>query len=242
MLQLLTRRLVSHVCCLRYTSSNIPPHTDCTYFEEAPGLQIFHCISGSYSGGLTSLIDGFAVANRMSLQHADAYAVLCSVRLPFRYIGDGYHLSNRCHVFTLDDGGHCVQFRYNNCDRAPLDAATLATHPQAGAPPVSGQVTYERVYDALQKLHRVLDEASMKVQFKLKPGKVALHAPSSSKCPLFLTAALPPPPPPGHRHQQPPRASRALRVRGQPPPVRSLRATGGMDGPREAPSLSSPSP
>ena len=178
------------MCSLRYTNSNIPPHTDCTYFEEAPGLQIFHCISGSFSGGLTSLIDGFAVASRMSAQHADAYAVLCNVRIPFRYIGDGYHLSNRCHVFTLDDAGHVVQFRYNNCDRAPLDAATLALHPQAGAPPVAGRVTYEHVYDALQKLHRVMDDPSMKVQFKLAPGKVPLPCAFLLACPR-LTAAPP---------------------------------------------------
>ncbi len=178
------------ICFLRYTNSNIPPHTDCTYFEEAPGLQIFHCISGSYSGGLTSLIDGFAVASRMSAQHADAYAVLCNVRIPFRYIGDGYHLSNRCHVFTLDDAGHVVQFRYNNCDRAPLDAATLALHPQSGAPPFAGCVTYEHVYDALQKLHRVMDDPSMKVQFKLAPGKVPLPCAFHLACPC-LTAAPP---------------------------------------------------
>ena len=224
------------MCFLRYTNSNIPPHTDCTYFEEAPGLQIFHCISGSYSGGLTSLIDGFAVASRMSAQHADAYAVLCNVRIPFRYIGDGYHLSNRCHVFTLDDAGHVVQFRYNNCDRAPLDAATLALHPQAGAPPVAGRVTYEHVYDALQKLHRVMDDPSMKVQFKLAPGKVPLPCAFLLRVPASLLLL------PGNRHQQPARPSRALRVHWQPPPLRSVRATGGVDGPREAPSRCRPSP
>jgi alpha-ketoglutarate-dependent taurine dioxygenase len=153
---------------------NIPPHTDGTYYEDVPGLQIFHCISGSYSGGLTSLIDGFAVAERMRAQHPDAFAVLCSVRLPFRYIGDGYHLSNRTHVFTLDDTGSVVQFRYNNCDRAPLDAATLVPVLQAAALPIAGAITYERIYDALQRLHELLDDSSMQVQFKLAPGKVML--------------------------------------------------------------------
>lgn len=156
---------------LAYTNLNIPPHTDGTYYEDVPGLQIFHCISGSYSGGLTSLIDGFAVAERMRAQHPDAFAVLCSVRLPFRYIGDGYHLSNRTHVFTLDDTGRVVQFRYNNCDRAPIDAATLVPVLQAAAPPIAVAITYERVYDALQRLHELLDDSSMQVQFKLAPGK-----------------------------------------------------------------------
>ena len=161
-----------HAHPFRYTNLNIPPHTDGTYYEDVPGLQIFHCISGSYSGGLTSLIDGFAVAERMRAQHPDAFAVLCSVRLPFRYIGDGYHLSNRTHVFTLDDTGRVVQFRYNNCDRAPLDAATLVPVLQAAAPPIADAITYERVYDALQRLHELLDDSSMQVQFKLAPGKV----------------------------------------------------------------------
>jgi gamma-butyrobetaine dioxygenase len=135
-------------------------------------LQIFHCIDGSYSGGITSLIDGFALADRMRLQNADAFSVLCNVKLPFHYIGDGYHFSNRTHIFTLDEDGRVVEFRYNNCDRAPLDAATLTPFPQAGAPSVVGAITYERIYSALRMLHNLLEDASMKVQFKLTPGKV----------------------------------------------------------------------
>ena len=194
------------MCAFRYTNLNIPPHTDGTYYEDVPGLQIFHCISGSYSGGLTSLIDGFAVAERMRWQHPDAFAVLCSVRLPFRYIGDGYHLFNRTHVFTLDSAGRVGQFRYNNCDRAPLDAATLVPVPQAAAPPVTGTITYERVYDALQALQQVLDDASMRVQFKLAPGKV-----QRCYCMLDCIVVLPSPYSVlGDRDQQQARASRAL--------------------------------
>jgi hypothetical protein len=201
-----THCLCSYVRSFRYTNLNIPPHTDGTYYEDVPGLQIFHCISGSYSGGLTSLIDGFAVAERMRRQHADAFAVLCSVRLPFRYIGDGYHLSNRTHVFTLDSAGCVVQFRYNNCDRAPLDAATLVPVPQAAGPPVAGAITYERVYDALQQLQQLLDDASMRVQFKLAPGKVhrGCSAPDCIIVPPSPCSVL------GDRHQQQARASRAL--------------------------------
>ena len=192
--------------CCRYTNLNIPPHTDGTYYEDAPGLQIFHCISGSYSGGLTSLIDGFAVAERMRAQHADDFAVLCSVRLPFRYIGDGYHLSNRTHVFTLDNSSRVVQFRYNNCDRAPLDSATLVPAPQAAAPPVAGAITYERVYHALQQLHQLLDDASMRVQFKLSPGKVHYCCYAL----VFIRVPCPPYAVSGNRHQQQARASCAL--------------------------------
>jgi hypothetical protein len=196
----------SYSLWLRYTNSNIPPHTDGTYFEDAPGLQIFHCISGSYTGGVTSLVDGFAVADRMRAQNADAFAVLCNVQLPFRYIGDGYHLRNRTHVFTLNDTGRVAQFRYNNCDRAPLDAATLVPVSQTAAPSVSGAITYERVYHALQLLHQLLDDASMKVQFKLAPGKVhrGCSAPDCIIVPPSPCSVL------GDRHQQQARASRAL--------------------------------
>ena len=178
------RSFCPHVRSFRYTNLSIPPHTDGTYYEDVPGLQIFHCISGSYNGGLTSLIDGFAVAERMRVRHADAFAVLCNVRLPFRYIGDGYHLANRTHVFTLDHTGRVLQFRYNNCDRAPLDSATLVPASQTAAPPVADAITYERVYDALHQLHQLLDDTSMRVQFKLAPGKVPTAAAllSSSLC------------------------------------------------------------
>jgi hypothetical protein len=159
----------------------------------------------------------------------EAFALLCNVQLPFHYIGDGYHLCNRTHVFTLGDGGRVAQFRYNNCDRAPLDAATLAPVPQPGAPRLHGAITYDRVYDALQLLHHVLEDASMKLQFKLAPGKVTRPSPAPLSRPLSTPA------PSGRRHQQQARVTRTLRVRGQPPPVRRLCAAGGVDGSSQAP-------
>jgi hypothetical protein len=165
----------------------------------------------------------------MRRQNPDSFAVLCNVQLPFHYIGDGYHLSNRTHVFTLNERGRVAQFRYNNCDRAPLDAATLAPIAQLGAPHVDGAITYDRVYNALQLLHHMLDDASMKVQFKLAPGKVTFPSFASLTRPVSTAASL------GHHHQQQARATRALGVFGQPPPLRCVRAAGRVDGSGQVP-------
>lgn len=42
-----------------FTNMELLPHTDGTYWRDAPGLQIFNCVEQSSQGGGTWLVDGF---------------------------------------------------------------------------------------------------------------------------------------------------------------------------------------
>ena len=41
-----------------YSTVALPAHTDGNYFEDPPGLQIFHCLKADPQGGDTLLVDG----------------------------------------------------------------------------------------------------------------------------------------------------------------------------------------
>ena len=47
-----------------YTSAAIGPHTDGTYSLDPPGFQMFHCLTFDGTGGESTLVDGFKVAER----------------------------------------------------------------------------------------------------------------------------------------------------------------------------------
>ena len=48
-----------------YTSAAIGPHTDGTYSIDPPGFQLFHCLKFDGTGGESTLVDGFKVADQI---------------------------------------------------------------------------------------------------------------------------------------------------------------------------------
>lgn len=85
-----------------YTTEALPAHNDNTYFSDAAGLQILHCISRASSGGDNLLVDGFYVLKKLREQNTEAYEYLSQVSIPSEYIEDGYHFKHNAPVIMLD--------------------------------------------------------------------------------------------------------------------------------------------
>ncbi|MEI9984611.1 MAG: TauD/TfdA family dioxygenase [Aliidongia sp.] len=47
---------------LAYTALALDPHTDNPYRDPVPSIQLLHCLANETSGGLSTLVDGLAVA------------------------------------------------------------------------------------------------------------------------------------------------------------------------------------
>ena len=103
-----------------YTSAAIGPHTDGTYSIDSPGYQMFHCLKFDGSGGESTLVDGFKVADQIRQSDPLAFEVLSTVQIPAQYLGDGVHLRAEHPVIALDHNGDFLQIAYNNYDRAPF--------------------------------------------------------------------------------------------------------------------------
>jgi len=100
-----------------YTSGHLRPHTDGTYSEDAPGLQLLLCLQYEATGGASTLVDGFHISGQLSQAHQD---VLKQVPVTGQYIGDGFHLQATRPVLRSNDKGTLQQVSFNNYDRAPF--------------------------------------------------------------------------------------------------------------------------
>lgn len=85
-----------------YTSEALPGHNDNTYFNDAAGLQILHCISHAGSGGDSLLIDGFRAAEDLRKKDPNAYAYLCETNIPAAYIEEGRHYKYVAPIIKLN--------------------------------------------------------------------------------------------------------------------------------------------
>lgn len=85
-----------------YTSEALPGHNDNTYFNDAAGLQILHCISHAGTGGDSLLIDGFRAAEDLQKKDPDAYAYLCNTNIPAEYMEEGRHYKYVAPVIKLN--------------------------------------------------------------------------------------------------------------------------------------------
>jgi trimethyllysine dioxygenase len=142
-----------------YTSDAIGPHTDGTYSIDSPGYQLFHCLKFDGSGGDSTLVDGFKVADQIRQSDPMAFQVLTTVKVPAHYLGDGVHLRAEHPVIELDHNGDYLQVAYNNYDRAPFRLPT----PRMNA-----------FYRALKLFNRLINDPANEITMRLAPGTALL--------------------------------------------------------------------
>jgi trimethyllysine dioxygenase len=144
---------------LAYSTEYLPAHTDGTYSHDAPGLQMLHCLAFDGTGGESTLVDGFKIAEMLRDTAPDKFETLSNVAIPGQYIGDGAHLMSARPVFLHDHTGALVQVSYNNADRAPFLL-----------PP--DEMTC--VYDALRAFDQLANDPSIQWRQVLQPGSALL--------------------------------------------------------------------
>ena len=142
-----------------YTPLAIGPHTDGTYSIDSPGFQMFHCLQFDGSGGESTLVDGFQVAERIRREDPASFEVLSSVAVPAHYLGDGVHLWAEHPVIGLDHNGDFRQIAYNNYDRAPFRLPAPRMH---------------AFYRALALFDRLVNDPAHEITMRLAPGTALL--------------------------------------------------------------------
>lgn len=85
-----------------YTKEALPAHNDHTYFCDAAGLQVLHCVNRDGDGGENLLVDGFHVLERLREHSKESYEYLSRTSIPSEYIEDGYHFSHCAPAIIID--------------------------------------------------------------------------------------------------------------------------------------------
>ncbi len=144
-----------------YTALELKAHTDLPNREMPPGIQFLHCVEESTGGGESFFVDGFYAADQLRQVDPEAFALLSTTAVPFRFHDAEWDLRWKAPVIELDYEGEVAEIRYHNALMAPLDVAADLVRP---------------MYRALQTLTTILREPSNVLQLRLHPGDlVAFH-------------------------------------------------------------------
>lgn len=90
---------------LAYTSVHLDPHTDNPYRSPVPGIQLLHCLINETTGGLSTLVDGFAVAEALRREDPAAFRILSETPVRFRYQDPSTELTASAPPIELDVTG-----------------------------------------------------------------------------------------------------------------------------------------
>lgn len=142
-----------------YSTQYLEPHTDSSYYHDAPGLQMFNCLQFDGRGGESILVDGFAIADRIRAEHPHAYDTLTRCSVPGQYLEPGVHLRAERPPFRLDAKGELQQLTFNNYDRAAFHL------PDAEA---------RNFYHAYKLLHTHVTNEENWLKIPLRPGTAVI--------------------------------------------------------------------
>ncbi|GAB6032113.1 hypothetical protein CHUAL_010476 [Chamberlinius hualienensis] len=143
-----------------FSNSSLPPHTDSTYFSDAPGLQVFSCLKLPESGGETILVDGFYAANCLQVKDPLAYRCLTTVPIDSTYQDDlgNYYIHNDYVIKQCVNTGFIFQIRFN-----PLDIGIIKD--------ISPQ-TFRQFYQGYNLLAKEILNPKNRILTQLVPGSI----------------------------------------------------------------------
>ena len=110
-------------------------------------------------GGLTALSDGFYAADKLRQESPEAFDLLTSHEVWFRYESEAAILDSRDKIITLDSYGKVRRIRINNRSIAPLNLPFEAVIP---------------FYGALSAFRNILECDRSQFRFLLQPGDLLL--------------------------------------------------------------------
>lgn len=139
----------------------LAPHNDNTYFNDASGLQVLHCITKHCTGGENFLIDGFQVAAKIKIEHPEVFNRLTTTLVPAEYIEDNCHHKYVAPIIKLHPlTNEIEQIRFNPYDRAPMN-----TLPKE---------KIRQFYSDLKLMAKEMENPDNRITFELLPGSVLI--------------------------------------------------------------------
>jgi gamma-butyrobetaine dioxygenase len=106
---------------LAYTALHLDPHTDNPYRSPVPGVQLLHCLANQTSGGLSTLVDGIAVGEALCARDPEAFQVLSTTPVRFRYRDSSTELVASVPPIELDVSGRVRTIHFSpRLDFVPL--------------------------------------------------------------------------------------------------------------------------
>jgi len=142
-----------------YTQDELRPHTDSTYSNDAPGLQLLLCNEYNAKGGESIMVDGFKIAETIENENKELFEILSSVEVPGNYIGDGVFLEAKRPIFKINSKKELIQVSFNNYDRADFRL---------------NNDLMIKFYEAIKKFDLIANSKEFQWRHILKPGELLI--------------------------------------------------------------------
>jgi gamma-butyrobetaine dioxygenase len=144
---------------LAYTSVHLDAHTDNPYRSPVPGVQLLHCLVNETSGGLSTLVDGYAVAEALKLRDPEAFRILTSTPVRFRYRDQRTELVASAPPIELDVSGR---------------TRTIHFSPRLDFVPLMRPAELSAYYRARRVFDRMLRDTEFEIRFLLNGGDLVM--------------------------------------------------------------------
>jgi gamma-butyrobetaine dioxygenase len=144
---------------LAYTSMALDPHTDNPYRWPVPGVQLLHCLVNQTSGGLSTLVDGYAVAEALRLRDAEAFGCLSRTAVRFRYRDAATDMVASAPLIDLDVTGRVQAVQFS---------------PRLDFVPLQPPAELETYYRARRAFDHLLRSPEFEFRFLLNPGDLVM--------------------------------------------------------------------
>jgi len=142
-----------------YTSDALTNHTDLPYFEYAPGYQFLHCLQNNTTGGDSTVVDGFAIADYLRNQEKEIFNIITTTQVKFKDNDFTQKAIRILHspIITLTKDGDFNDVRINMGAMAAIDI-----HPNK----------MKKFYEAYRFFTSMLHDAKFMIKFRLEPGDI----------------------------------------------------------------------
>ena len=144
---------------LAYTALELKSHSDNPYRKPVPGIQLLHCIANESTGGDSSLVDGFSVAEYLRTNHKDFYEILTQTSVNFKFTDVDVILENKSKLIELDSEGNFKQISFSG----RLDYV-----------PLLNDKNLEIFYKARKCMYELCNSDQFKIKFRLSKGMIAM--------------------------------------------------------------------
>ena len=144
---------------LAYTSLALAPHTDNPYRNPVPCIQLLHCIENKVSGGLSTLVDGYTVTEKLKKNFSDYYKILTEIKVRYQFIDKNVILEDWAEMIQLDENKKFKQVRFS---------------PRLDFVPLMEKEKLELYYSARNKISELYNSDDYKIEFKLTPGDLLM--------------------------------------------------------------------
>ena len=144
---------------LAYTSLALAPHTDNPYRNPVPCIQMLHCIENEVSGGLSTLVDGYTVTEKLKKDFRNYYNILTEVKVRFQFIDQSVILEDWAEMIQLNEEREFKQVRFS---------------PRLDFVPLMEKNKLELFYSARKKISELYNSDQYRVEFKLNPGDLLM--------------------------------------------------------------------